>query len=110
MGSAILWQQRLERDVDAEQIMQRVLILGACEPAATHTAICGDVGTIRREQRGLQCGEEKLLLRLLRLRFLFWRHFTSAHALIDVLPGVQTGGIQAFQIERGQIQAGFLHI
>ena len=87
--SAILGQQCLERNVDAKQIVHRMLILDPREPAAAHATIRSDVGPVRFDQRFIQGGEEDVFVGLLRLRLFLWRHLAIAHALENALQGFE---------------------
>ncbi len=110
MRGAIFRQQRFERDVDAEQIVQRVLILDPCEPPAAHAAIRGDVSPIGLEQRFLQSSEEEVFFVLFGLRLLFRRHLAIAHAFENALPGFEGGWIELVDVQTSQIEVAFLHI
>lgn len=103
-------QQRLQRNVDAKQVMQRVLVFHPGEPAAADTAAGCDVLGVRLEQRGLEGGEKGILHGLFRLWLPFGRHLAVAHAFEDLLPGLEAGGILQVEGQVCQVEPALFHV
>ncbi len=106
----ILGQQRLQRDVDAQQVVERVFVLVAREPAAAHPAEGGNVRLIRSEQSRAQLRQEGEPLGGRGRRFFLRRHLAVLHAIEDVAPELERGPIAEVERLRREIEAPFLFV
>jgi hypothetical protein len=110
VGLGILRQEHREGTVDAEEIVEAVLVFGAGEATAADPALRGDGGAIGGEERIFQGAEKGRVLGSLGPGLFRRRHLAVADALVDALPGGEDGGVFRSKGEVEEIQPALLHV